>query len=167
MPNRDYESQLDKPEAAATPGGRGVTAVGRSGPSDLSSPSGTDFNQTFRQNNPYSPSGTNFSTTFAATNTGLAPSVSRNVLTQNPNYQGSLTSATGRSRDFNAFAGKTTPPPTPGDIDDTFFGGPTPTPTPTPRPSLAFFRNRRSNSYSPLTARDFERYGAGADFGLT
>ena len=48
----DY-SQLDKPEAAATPSGRGVTAVGRTGPFDVSSPSGTDWNQTFRQNRQY------------------------------------------------------------------------------------------------------------------
>lgn len=148
----DYQSQVDKPEAAATPSGRGVTAVGRTGPYDVSSPSGTDWNQTFGDNNPASPSGTNWNTTFATTNGQ-----------PNPQYIGTPSNAVTRAR----FAGDTTPPPSPGDIDSTFFGGPTPTPTPTPKPSLAFFRARASNSFSPLTRRDYEMYGAGADFGLT
>lgn len=128
-------------------GGNGgaVNAVGRAagsdphvtGPYDRFSPSGTDWNQTFRQNNPYSPSGTDWNKTF------------------------------GQNLEGVKLAGNTTPPPSPGDIDNTFFGGGTPTPTPTPKPSLAYFRRRVSNSNFPLTTRDFEMYGAGADFGLT
>lgn len=114
---------------------------------------GTDWNQTFGNNNPASPSGTNWNTTFAQTNGQ-----------PNPQYQGMPSNAVSRGA---RFAGDTTPPPSPGDIDSTFFGGPTPTPTPTPKPSLAFFRARASNSFSPLTRRDYDLYGAGADFGLT
>lgn len=149
----DQKLAVNTPAAAANferqyGGNQNVNATSRG----VGSPSGTDWNQTFGNNNPASPSGTNWNTTFSQI--GGQP---------NPQYSGLPSNAVNRG----ALAGNTTPPPSPGDLDDTFFGGPTPTPSPTPKPSLAFFRNRRSNSYSPLTARDFERYGAGADFGLT
>jgi len=151
--------------AAPTPA---VNAVGRAagdphvtGPYDLYSPSGTDWNQTFSQNNPYSPSGTDWGNTFGPNR-------------QRMNGSGGIGSPSGTDwsktfgrtsgRTSGALAGNTTPPPSPGDIDNTFFGGPTPTPTPTPRPSLAFYRNRLLDS--DLSSRDREMYGAGSDFGF-
>jgi hypothetical protein len=165
----DYDP--NKPEAAATLGGRGVTAVGRTaGPYDLSSPSGTDWNQTFYQNNPYSPSGTDCSKTFGRNNTALPP-----IGTPSPTtFSRSAVTAPYAGPDYGAggvnrfAAGDTTQPPSPGDIDNTFFGGPAPTPTPTPRPSpaIAFYRSRMQNAVNPLTSYDFERYGLGSEFGV-
>src|SRR5882724_11852887 len=132
MTDVGYQSQLDKPEAAATPGGRGITAVGRTGPSDVSSPSGTDWNQTFSQNNPYSPSGTDWGNTFGPDRQRMAGS---GGIGSPSGTDWSKTFGRTSGRTSGALAGNTTPPPSPGDIDNTFFGGPTPTPTPTPRPS--------------------------------
>lgn len=136
-----------------------VNAVGRdphvTGPYDPNSPSGTDWNQTFGNNNPYSPSGTNWGNTFGANRQRIGSGIGS-------------PSGTDWSKTFGrtsgALAGDTTPPPNPGDIDNTFFGGPTPTPTPTPKPSLAFYRNRLSDA--DLTSRDREMYGAGTEFGF-